>query len=108
MKKIALVLIAVLLVLGFSTCTNIQASAPSIVGKWGLSGVQVYEFTSAGKFITGSSSSVTISYDYTASGGAGEYWMESYPSAKVSFTYTVTSTTLDMTMTSMTFHLTRM
>lgn len=108
MKKfVAVVLLICALII---SCSNPLLNKPAtIIGDWGVSGEKVMTFTSDGMMKT-YFGALTITYEYTASNGAGEYWMPSYPTAKVSFTYTVTSTTLDYSIpsNSISLHLTRM
>jgi len=108
MKKIMAVIIVVSAIL-FS-CSNPASNTPAtLIGDWGVSGVKAMTFTSDG-VMKNYSGAVTITYGYSASNGAGEYWVPSFPTEKVPFTYTVTSTTLDYSIPSISIslHLTRM
>lgn len=103
------IILTILIVSVLAGCISAGAGEASLVGKWGLMGTQMYEFTADGHFITGTPGDVTVTYLYSADADSGQYWTEGAPEAAADFTYEVTNTTLELTLGGMiTFTLSRL
>ena len=98
MKKVLLVFSIMALFLAGCAPTIDPANA-TIVGDWGIGGTKALSFSSDGQMTT-YSGAVATTYGYTAASGAGEYWTVDSTDVKVSFTYTVSSSTLVFSITS--------
>lgn len=95
-----------------SSCT--PPNDARLVGKWAITvgsvSVQYCEFTADEFIVGGGTGVVTVTYDYKASKGSGQYWVAGASSVKADFTYEFGSTddTMTLTVSGVSVSLTRM
>jgi len=100
-RRVLLTILVALTIVILSGCISGGLGEPSIVGTWGLMGFQVYQFTADGHLTVGDPSEIQTHYLYSADADSGEFWFEADPTDITPFTYTVTSSTLVITLDGM-------